>query len=415
MQTWLDAGEASAIVLARVLAVDLDVDDRRRLPRRLMGRLIPVLFALLRFPALRTDSPACRAALAHVVLRLALHPDHCDHPLTTEACSREILECGYADEAIETLIRHSTFVSAELVADVRAADNLQSAYLDLLYWLLRHRKACDLPFDDPSRSRLLDSSDSPERQHIIPFSRVEYPPGHAIPKRSSRAPVNSIGNFTFISATSNSATKGWSNRFMKVDPRHAHAHFIDGDDLDAYRAIATRYDKGNVTIEDLVVFQAQRTERIAQAFLSWQADLGEGRTELPRTRWAERRPNLLDALMRWGYPTRLALKLDRRLRTWPYEPFARRTNSARWRTDARTRIRWTSDERWADLRSERQEVSFEVRLAGQDSSCEENLTIGATHLRIPTSGTTRVFAAADLKGPLQADAVAALEDLLPAL
>lgn len=89
---------------------------------------------------------------------------------------------------------------------LQEANSIQNRYVLLLYWLVRWKGAQDFSYDNVPKSSLAGriphpvcAEHRPEKQHIIPFSRLTpfYP--QADVRRGSSHPVNNIANFTYIS------------------------------------------------------------------------------------------------------------------------------------------------------------------------------------------------------------------------
>jgi hypothetical protein len=400
---WLEMATDCVVALSEVLA-GLHVDDRRRIPQRFRGELGPLIFLLLRFPELRTE--AGRVSMAYVVLLQLL--------LTTETDAKGLAHCVLgASTARDAIDRLKAKYVGEVDDEANKALSHQHRYVQLLYWLLRKRVAKDIPKSNPADAQWLGNTGNqePERQHIVPYMRVLYPPDQPKPRRGSSHHVNSLGNTTWISRASNGFDGGWSDDFMKVDPESQGPHFLDGQGADDYASICPdEAARANVELDVLERFVKARTPRIAAAFKGWLRDLeAELQNQQHEGKPCPRPGNVFDAMVCWGYPADLAECVDREIMrpTNRQVIYSHGTTSPAWKNAAYTRLRWAQKQEWHLLSPPR--IEFDVRLPHEESlSPERKLIISDKRLEIP-----RRDGAADVRYPSScADGVSLLEALL---
>ena len=361
LKEWVRDARSSLCALSEALTV-LGVDDRRRIPSRFIRRAAPLFFLLYRYRELKTDPGFIRNVLPRLILGIALQPYHeSKGVVSTQVLTQYVLSSGTPLEAVRGLLDETPVKLGLVHEEVLATRRLQDPYVDLFYWRLRWKKAPDLPHDDPECPRALCGAIHPERQHIVPISRVRYPDGVKEPSRAVAHAVNSLGNLTFISSVAN-GLGGWRDNFMDMAPKHEVAHLLEGTGESSYRGIKPRPGEKKIPVSHLESFVEARSAKIAQDLFVWERSFPDPEMHIPKCEPKARPASLLDTLLGWGYPYDISLELDRRLRgTWVY---AKKTSSRYWKSSGSNRIRWKSDGGWDALRMNRGLV-FEIRLADE--------------------------------------------------
>ena len=176
------------------------------------------------------------------------------------------------------------------------ADSIQNRYVLLLYWLLRKNKSIDFSYRNldtekqrvlvPGEELKLEESVHPERQHIVPFSRLKNKLEDADAQRGTSHRFNNIGNFTYISRILNHYETGLSNDFidLQYDTKNALlAHFLWTDDItkpiqEAYEGIKKAFEKDSKISKEGAGklyddFCRKRRNLIAVGFEQWLEEL----------------------------------------------------------------------------------------------------------------------------------------------
>ena len=310
------------------------------------------------------------------------------------------MEAGTLAEGLRRLAKSTNCAAEALREALENARSMRDPYVDLLYWLLREKGAPDLP--PPNRkgkAGLLTTSLHPERQHIVPISRLDNGQERR-PTRQSTHVVNSLGNLTWISHKSNTFDGGWGNEIMTVDKDEDRGrHFLHGADAFSLAELQKVYGKGveeQVPVGWLEEFSKHRAHLIADGFQKWVLDVdaaAKARKSVDDESPVGRKDSLLDALLETGIPAGLSRRLDALVRTaWG------RTSSraAGWNDSSKARLRWRTKRDPAVFQGDG--WRFEIRRARQAKSLGDELKIGQRILQIPAKedGSTHRFVPADL-------------------
>lgn len=267
------------VFIRRVLAEKLHCDDLRMLPET--SSLWPVIQLLLRFPALMEESTAAKTdrAIAALLLRLYLAPRETRKLLELVAA---VNRAHTARECVAHLSRSLTAadVAARMREGLHRSTSLQDRYVLLLYWLQRRLGAKDLSYvrlDQLGRRRFAASeldlceAAEPEKQHLVPYSRIAMLYEISGRARVGAHAVNGIGNLTFISRLLNGFEQGLGSDPIDItlEPaENSRAHFFTGaDGFDLTDAFVTA-----VAADSRAKFEefcAARRELIAQSFVAW--------------------------------------------------------------------------------------------------------------------------------------------------
>ncbi len=302
--------------VARVLRNELFCDDFRFVPDA--ASLTPVMQLLIRFPDLAGDpsqsSSDRDAVVAALILRAFLEEPRDTHK-AAEWVRRSNRPLGRIVERLRGGQAGATFDKKKLVDRLSQSNSLQDRYVLLLYWLIRRNRARDfsylnLPDNRPDREpgckghqpgeeRLVQASEKPEKQHIIPFSRIA-PIVDDTPSRVRHGSANNIGNLTYISSALNSFDTGLGDR--PIDPSlggdmegdNLRAHLLlperedartTGEPLKAYlkavRALELENPDRPAAASAFLDFCTRRRVLVAQAFLTWLEELDSRARRVP--------------------------------------------------------------------------------------------------------------------------------------
>jgi hypothetical protein len=170
---------------------------------------------------------------------------------------------------------------------------LSSRYVLLLYWLERRKKAKDFsyaPFKGKPAfgcpERAIAKSVAPEKQHLLPLSRLQAVFGEKDVKRSQRHDFNRLGNLTYLSHDLN-GLDGYADKPANLNdesPDNLEKHFIpaDGDKAlkGSYTELAERLEDtkrpGDGELKRAYLhFCANREQLIAAGFKHWLEELDQ--------------------------------------------------------------------------------------------------------------------------------------------
>ena len=209
----LDATRRALENVAVAVTDTLRCDDLRMLPDA--SSLWPVFQLLIGFPQVAE----ARATIANLVFRL----------MTADLSNRELLALCRAINAAPDVtaalavcdehpdLRPSA-IEGVISSTLEDARTVNSRPTLMLYWLVRGRSATDFSYAENQVADLaalrqkypveavLSKAVSPQKQHIVPFSRLKALYGDA--SRFGRHEVNDIGNFTYISTKLNCGSAG---------------------------------------------------------------------------------------------------------------------------------------------------------------------------------------------------------------
>lgn len=169
----------------------------------------------------------------------------------------------------------------------------QSSFILLLYWLLRHRKSTDFIYDNVQYSQNYtcdtiigeteDTNFLPEKQHIIPLSKLKE---IGIGAGRGKSDATNIGNITYISHALNGGTEGLWQKFFDIDKETSHnnnlkSHFFGSNEIiEEYKKIKDYFDpdiKTKETPEQIKArfqsFCGKRRDLIAEGFQEWLNEL----------------------------------------------------------------------------------------------------------------------------------------------
>jgi hypothetical protein len=265
-----------------VLQEHLHCDDLQMLPET--SSLWPVVQMLVRFPGLMGGGTGgCGArVVAAIVLRLYLAPRSARELLamiaeinraqTVSACTKVLVEKQFSMKDSESRMRRG----------VASARSLQDRYALLLYWLLRKRGAKDFDYESlvrlgrplPTHAELdLGADVEPEKQHLVPYSRLASAYGIIGRVRISAHVVNSIGNLTYISRELNGFDAGLGSDPIDLEvevaknSKNCEAHLLAGLEKDFKRAIDAQDAEAIRAAYE--AFCGARCTQIEAAFLGW--------------------------------------------------------------------------------------------------------------------------------------------------
>jgi hypothetical protein len=289
--------------------------------------LLPVFQVLIRFPDVLGQA-GHEGALQSLVLRMLLAETSTREKL---ALVRSVNEAESFEECAAALRKQSPLKATELEDRLEDSNSHQDRYLLLFYWMLRERKAEDFTagsIDDPEKraaleafwkdsGRRLHSKMKPEKQHMVPYSKLRGAYGLAERTRQSRHAVNNIGNLTYISSDLN-GLGGLADTPVALGHEsedNLRAHFLlEQDRTKATSPLGQLYARAckseRRAFED---FCAVRRRWIARSFLEWLNKL-DGAAPQMEVEPAE--PLLASPKIRAVRDFELPLALEERLVRW---------------------------------------------------------------------------------------------------
>jgi hypothetical protein len=264
-------------------------------------------------------------ALQSLALRLLLSPDQSQE--TTLGHVRVINKAETADACVKALdarIASGAKLGKELSKRLESSNSLQDRYTLMLYWLVRREGAKDLSYanlPEEKRRKMLerygsevpiDQGVDPEKQHLVPYSRLERVYNLDRRGRVTRHPSNNIGNITYISAALNSFETGLGSVpvDLKLEPDdNAGKHFLGSPEVKKKYDVAVRR-AGKAGENDRLKarklfekFCESRRKQISEAFASWVKELAPA-IAIPERVEPEARidPSLQDRIRQLDYP-----------------------------------------------------------------------------------------------------------------
>lgn len=392
-RAWLADARAALCALSETLE-SLHCDFRSALPKNtaVFGSLLAML---LRFPALRASSPWAVAQRRMLSLGLFLNPGEAPP-------ERVVFESVTAFEAVERL--HAWLTGADLglkgtegrLQTALSFNTLKEAlqkpgvvggpHVDLLYWLLRSKGAHDIRRD--GAQDLVTGKLSPQRQHIIPFTRVNYE-NTSPPRRTSTHWVNSVGNLTWISAAANTFVgAGWGSEFMVADEAARQKHLLNVGEIEvSYDHVRKSTGESSMVAEaQLEAFAYTRAAGIAEELWNWWRQLEAeaqalNHMDVPEevVRGPSNPKTLLDNLASLEFKPHLARVAADALTRMAYQ---HGSTANGWKGDSRHRIRWTRDKFGGDS------IEAEFRGPGETKSRDVRLVISRGALVLPALDAT---------------------------
>lgn len=245
--------------VASVLKEDLGCDDFRFLPSA--EGLAPVLTLMFAYPEMD------RRIVAWLILRGQARRG------ANVVVLRDVLRT--AQGLVET-IDHADFEKVlpklrnlqELTHRLEEAKTLQDRHVNLLYWLLRRRKAGDL-----TGTRLLCKESEAQKQHVVPYAKLKEAFDLGT-RRPDTHLVHSIGNLTLIEGDINWELSDNVDYVKKMTEKDRKAHFLDGKVYEEWEKVAALLedsgkDKSEAIKEAFEAFTKARVQAIAAGFSEW--------------------------------------------------------------------------------------------------------------------------------------------------
>ena len=391
---WIQQAERAILLLARTLQ-ELGCDWRARIPRR-RSDLGSLLALLLRYPELGSTTRN-RAHFRMLVLGVYLRPD-AEEKGEDGTASSVVRDSLYLSEALERLDRWLGLqMGSELERLTKQFETVHAPnhrLTDLYYWWLRARTGAPDIHPIPAAAKPLTCRSTPERQHILPFSRIAFANDSPAPRRATAHLVNSIGNLTWISAEANSCMPGavgedqrlpgWGDKFMDVSTNAARDHLLVGDGSGDYDLTRASAGFGKLPFDALDNFSRARAKRVGGEFAEWwrhlrgasQAVGDDDRCDslVPSP---ERKPSMLNRLAEWGYPPKFARLVERISRVPVYN-----SDANGWKSDgSRFRLRRRGKE--GDDYLLRDRFEFDFRRPGESTTSAGALVISRDKLVVP--------------------------------
>ncbi len=202
------------------------------------------------------------------------------------------------ESALDKLKEDTKILEEKFIDNLKNPMSLNDRSILLLYWLLRHRGAKDFSyklnhvykpdkFQKPEAN--LCTKEEPQKQHIIPYSKLKNIFKITERTRLSTDKVNNIGNITYISSLLN-CFDGVAEKALELDqedPENLIKHFLLEEDKDKnkgkYKLVLSTYDaltkpdkNNNKDPENAYeTFINARQLLIANAFLDWINELSD--------------------------------------------------------------------------------------------------------------------------------------------
>ncbi|MBI4179507.1 DUF262 domain-containing protein [bacterium] len=277
------------VLVCELLRSPLCCDDFRFLPDT--QNLTPVFQLLISYPTLREQK--FHPILASLCLRLFLAQ------IDAKTLARAVYDAADPDknafDVIPPLIQAADArLAKDLARSIEAASSIQDRYVLLLYWLVRRNNARDFSYTNVPESRRpahaevrIDANAKPEKQHMVPFSRLVKVLNDDDAQRGGTHPFNNIGNLTYISKELNSYETGLGDVMAPLtgeSEANRKAHFLWEDPAasvsdKAYKELLALLGDGAPEPNEAEVsatfdrFCKDRRERIHGGFRAWLEDL----------------------------------------------------------------------------------------------------------------------------------------------
>ena len=194
-----------------LLKKNLFCDNFQFLPET--SSLLPVIQFLIQYPEFVTvysNNPTHRNSIALLCLKLFISEPSSRDIINLTKLVKDFNSKNAAETIRELNSKLGNTKSSDLYDRLSGKMSLQDKYVLMLYWILRKNNIKDFSYKAnkltiSDTEPIIDKSVSPEKQHIIPYSRLrkiyqEISEG----TRLSTHEVNNIGNITFISHDMNS-------------------------------------------------------------------------------------------------------------------------------------------------------------------------------------------------------------------
>jgi len=176
---------------------------------------------------------------------------------------------------------------------LKNSNSIQDHYVLLLYWLLRRNGIRDFSYKNVERlgkskpysqnEVLIDKNVDPQKQHIIPFSKLRDVLGEEDLKRTSKHPANNIGNITYISKNLNNYETGLGDEFINLEDEPKEnklAHFLEGEEIEnQYKYLIDQFSKSEDSKnkgklkDEYEKFCSLRRKEIIKGFGEWLNEL----------------------------------------------------------------------------------------------------------------------------------------------
>jgi len=253
------------IFVKNVLKEELKCDDLQTLPETVS--LLPVFHLLIRYPNFlnKDKQEKYRPLFGLLILEILL----------AEKTQRDILkiirlinEANTARDCVEELRKEITFSAGDLKDRLAESNSLQDRYVLLFYWLLRKNSVSDFSYKNVDSENFrhkaeveICDKEKPEKQHIVPYSKLKEIFGIQDRARLSSHPANNIGNITYISKALNSYDTGLGSKPINLyiePPENLRRHFLIGKDEET---------KGSTLVElysKIIMAEGEETESIAK-------------------------------------------------------------------------------------------------------------------------------------------------------
>lgn len=439
---WDETKEVLTLV-STLLRSPLSCDDFRFLPDT--QDLTPLIQLLVSYPGLRGNK--FHPIIASLCLRFFLA--QLDPKTLAMAVSQAADPDKNAFAVIPPLLKHADAkIEKDLAKHLESASSIQDRYVLLLYWLVRHNGAQDFSYDNIRHPRRpthppvsIDATAKPEKQHMVPFSRLVRALKDEDAQRGGTHRFNNIGNLTYISREMNSYETGLGDEIatLRGEPEaNLHAHLLcapasGSKGTDPYQQLLRLLRDDAPPPEPATVnavfdrFCAQRRKRIHEGFRAWLEDLDRAAcaavglqelTELPRLangrdRVEPQRPRFVDEQHLEASHLIRGLDLDNEVESLLIQLASRNRKGVRLKAGLLT-IRLTKG-RFVRLEASthRLELRLDAHLAPQHRALVSKF-LGLKDLDVPLLEAGRAQMAAMEKLPGLAEEVCHIEDQISA-
>lgn len=250
--------------------------------------LVPVFQLLFKYPDLaKSRDPKNQNLVALYILKLLL----------AEKNQRKVLEIARAVAESNKLEECYKIIGELSLNDIRGrlktSESLQDRYVLLLYWLIRRNGAKDFNYKQlgdkklylanalyPEHEQIIQKGCNPEKQHIVPYSKLKKVYDIHEEQRINKHEINSIGNLTYISQKFNGFDYGLGDMplvFEGESNKVLAAHFLSPDAVTVYNELICQLNsepqKKDEIKRSFNKFCDIRERLIADAFETWVAQL----------------------------------------------------------------------------------------------------------------------------------------------
>lgn len=269
-EVWPQLFEETKQIIVRIantVREELKCDDYRFFSSAVGLR--PIITLLVKYPDISTHN------LAAAILVCQLPDDVKLYSNSKYKKEDDLLAAIVNSQSLRVAIEcFPTINTKNIYPSLKNANSTQNVWMSLLYWLQRSQGAQDYSLT-PGIS--IDKGAEAHKEHIVPFSHLRSAYSDLEQRnRTSRHPVNSIGNITFLSAKGNTEHGNEMIDLGQLVPEQQIAHQLDVSVLEEYNKIykiikeKESKDKPLAGKKQLYTkFRDARLQVLANQFSSW--------------------------------------------------------------------------------------------------------------------------------------------------